>query len=87
MTADSEDALSPGEAGSSDLPPDGRAGEDPLLPGETPETVYAEDCEHWIAVYSELIRFADTIAGAKALAERYERRLKFWRDRKGSPSG
>jgi hypothetical protein len=87
MTADSEDTLSPGETRSTDCPMEEQLEGDPLLPGEAPNTPYAEDCEHWIDVYSELIRFADTITGADPLVQRYERRLRFWRDRKGAPPG
>ena len=88
MTADGGDTLSPGgEVPSTDRPMEEQLEEDPLLPGEAPDTPYAEDCEHWIDVYSELIRFADTIAVAEPLVQRYERRLQFWRDRKGEPHG
>ncbi len=79
---------------------------DRLLPGEDPKHELAEDVEHWIAVYGELLEFkrfmldgataraakmateeartevADTdIMVAKVEAERFARRLAYWRGR------
>jgi hypothetical protein len=88
MSADSGDTLSPeSDVPSTGSPAEEAPGGDPLLPGEAPDSPYAEDCEHWIEVYRELIRFAQTVDGAEALVERYERRLRFWTERKAAPPG
>lgn len=88
MSVDSGDALTPsGEAPSTGGPAEDLGGGDPLLAGEAPDSRYAEDCEHWIDVYTELVRFAQTVDGAEPLVERYERRLSYWRDRRGEPTG
>lgn len=54
---------------------------DGLLPGEIPDTGYPEDAEHWLAVYSELLRFATEIK-LTPYVDLYRRRLEFWRARR-----
>jgi len=79
---------------------------DRLLPGEDPNSGHAEDAEHWIAVYSELLDFKrfmldgaaarardmstdearaevleTDLVVARAEAERFARRLAYWRTR------
>ena len=44
---------------------------DPLLPGENRNSRFADDAEHWIAVYSEFIRFKEDLL-ASVEAERVE---------------
>ncbi|HEX3630728.1 MAG TPA: hypothetical protein VHW91_09680 [Candidatus Dormibacteraeota bacterium] len=44
---------------------------DPLLPGENRSSRFADDAEHWIAVYSEFIRFKEDLL-ASVEAERVE---------------
>jgi hypothetical protein len=51
-----------------------------LLPGESMTSASPEEAVHWIAVYSELVRFllAAEQPFAPALAARYQRRLDYW---------
>ena len=80
--------------------------EDRLLPGEDPVGAIAEDAEHWVAVYGELLEFKQfmldgaaaraaamiqtesrteventDLTVARAEAERFSRRLAYWRTR------
>lgn len=34
---------------------------DRLLPNENPDTTFAEDAEHWISVYEELLQYKDRL--------------------------
>lgn len=34
---------------------------DRLLPNEDPDTTFAEDAEHWIAVYGELLQYKNSL--------------------------
>ena len=63
---------------------------DPLLPSEDPNTPYAEDVEHWVSVYSELLGVQLRVLGLTeapgpvdppAQLRRIRRRLEFWRAR------
>ncbi|MBO0709206.1 MAG: hypothetical protein J2P44_12660 [Candidatus Dormibacteraeota bacterium] len=54
---------------------------DGLLPGELPDTSYPEDAQHWLTVYSELLRFATELE-VPAYVDLYRRRLDFWRVRR-----
>jgi len=40
--------------------------DDALLEGEDPSSDLAEDAEHWISVYRELIAYKNTLLGASA---------------------
>src|SRR5919204_1324117 len=47
-----------------------RAGDrDRLLPGERPQTAYSDDADHWVRVYTDLIRFNREIM--RSIAQRY----------------
>ncbi|MEO6795382.1 MAG: hypothetical protein ABI401_13400 [Candidatus Dormibacter sp.] len=64
-----------------------------LLPGEEPESLFADDARHWIAVYSELLSFnrqlaegitvrqEDDLPLMQAHIERMNGRLDYWQDR------
>lgn len=57
-------------------------GADWLLPGESQSTEHPDDALHWVAVYTELVRFAKDTGGLEDVKiERYRRRLGLWMDR------
>ena len=57
-------------------------GPDRLLPGEPPDSRWREDADHWVVVYSELVRFLCSSAASRThVLNRYSRRLAFWRAR------
>ena len=69
-------------------PPPGTE-ESALLPGESDDTSFRDDAQHWVSVYEAMVSHARDLASAgdgleSALTEsltRYRQRLEFWQQR------